>query len=125
MKRRDFAIGLGGSVLASALATSAGSQNPPASGPMAAAQAWARRDADPELGRSDALLILQNGQVVFERYGEGQGPDVRHVSWSMAKSITQALTGVAVREGKVDIDQPLVTVAHPDPKLNLRSLLTL
>ena len=31
--------------------------------------------------------------------------DMRLVSWSMAKSVTQALVGVAVQQGRVDIDQ--------------------
>jgi CubicO group peptidase (beta-lactamase class C family) len=43
----------------------------------------------------------------------------------MAKSFTQALIGVAVLDGRVDIDLPLKSIAHPDPKLNLRSLMTL
>ncbi len=77
------------------------------------------------LGRSDAFVVLQHGKLVFERYGEGHGPNVRHISWSMAKSITHALVGIAVAQGRVDIDKPLKTVANQDVKLNLRALLTL
>ena len=32
---------------------------------------------------------------------------MRLVSWSMAKSITQALVGVAAKQGKVDVDTPM------------------
>lgn len=77
------------------------------------------------LGRSDALVILQGGACVFEAYGRECGPTVRHVSWSMAKSFTHALVGVAVRQGRIDIDRPLSLARDPDPKLSLRSLLTL
>jgi CubicO group peptidase (beta-lactamase class C family) len=59
------------------------------------------------LGDTRAVLIVQSGQLVFERYGEGYGPESRFVSWSMAKSITQALVGVAVRQGRVAIDTPM------------------
>ena len=143
MKRRDFAIGLGAGGLA-ALSGGAGRAQvgalhmvaaPPTMGWITgeprgdiavAEQAWARA-ASPSgpLGRTDALLIAQDGKLVFERYGAGHGPDVRHISWSMAKSVTHALTGIAVNEDQVDIDAPLRTVAHPDPKLSLRALLTL
>ncbi|MDR3509630.1 MAG: serine hydrolase [Caulobacteraceae bacterium] len=134
MKRRDFAIGLGGAALAPALGRAASAPasadwpTAPLQGDLAAVErAWAlgAPGAKANLGRTDAVLIVQNGRLVFERYGADHGPTVRHVSWSMAKSITQALVGIAVGEGRVNIDQPLKTVAHPDPKLTLRSLVTL
>ena len=59
--------------------------------------------ADPELGETHAALVVQSGRVVLERYGEGQGPDVTCRSWSMAKSITHALVGLAVADGLIDI----------------------
>jgi CubicO group peptidase (beta-lactamase class C family) len=37
----------------------------------------------------------------------GFGADTPLLSWSMAKSVTQALVGIAVRRGLVDIDQPM------------------
>ncbi len=145
MKRRDFAIGLGaGGLAALAAGARAGRAEagplsmvapPPTMGWIAgqprgdigvAERAWAFAQSPAStLGRSDALLIAQDGRLVFERYGPEHGPEVRHISWSMAKSVTHALTGIAVNEGQVDIDAPLKTVAHPDPKLSLRALLTL
>ena len=124
MKRRDFAIGLAsGGLAALAVAPRAGrAENAPLK--MVAPPDWAQSPAT-TLGRSDALLIAQDGRLVFERYGPEHGPEVRHISWSMAKSVTHALTGIAVNEGMVDVDAPLKTVAHPDPKLSLRALLTL
>jgi CubicO group peptidase (beta-lactamase class C family) len=44
---------------------------------------------------------------VHEQYAPGYNADMRLVSWSMAKSLTQALVGVAVKQGKVDIDTPM------------------
>ena len=92
-----------------------------------ASLAWARAEAGhlPRLGQTDALLIAQDGQVIFERYGATSGPDVRHISWSMAKSFTHALVGVAVRQGRVNIDQPLSLMERPHPGLTLRHLLNL
>jgi CubicO group peptidase (beta-lactamase class C family) len=77
-----------------------------------------------------ALLIVQGGRLVFERYAEDFGPESRFRSWSMAKSVTQALTGILVREGRLALDVPApVPVWHADgdPRaaLTLRHLLTM
>ena len=60
----------------------------------------------PTLGETHALLIVQNGRITFERYGEGFDHASTHHSWSMAKSITQALIGLLVKDGKLDIMTP-------------------
>jgi CubicO group peptidase (beta-lactamase class C family) len=62
---------------------------------------------DPELGETRAVVIVQGGRIVAERYRSGYSPSTRLVSWSMAKSITQALVGIAVRMGLVDPDKPM------------------
>lgn len=59
------------------------------------------------MGETRAVLIVQGGRIVFERYGEGYGRDTRLISWSAAKSITHALVGAAVLEGRVHIDEPM------------------
>ncbi len=51
-----------------------------------------------------ALLAMQGGQIIGERYAEGFGPETRMLSWSMAKSITAAMVGAAVLRGILDID---------------------
>jgi CubicO group peptidase (beta-lactamase class C family) len=61
----------------------------------------------PLLGQTRAVLVVQGGRLVVERYMPGYGPDTRLISWSMAKSVTQALVGIAVRDGLVDIDKPM------------------
>lgn len=61
----------------------------------------------PQLGETRALLIVQGGAIVFERYGEGYSRESRLVSWSMAKSITHALVGAAVLQGRVHVDEPM------------------
>ena len=64
----------------------------------------------PVLGQTRAVVIVQGGRLVLERYLDGFGPDTALISWSVAKSITQALVGIAVRQGLVDIDKPM---GHP------------
>jgi CubicO group peptidase (beta-lactamase class C family) len=53
-----------------------------------------------------ALLVVQGGRIVLERYATGFTSETRFVSWSMAKSVTQALVGILVREGRLALDAP-------------------
>ena len=61
----------------------------------------------PELGLTLALLAVQGGDVVLERYGPDTSADTTLISWSTAKSVTQALLGIAIRDGYIDADLDL------------------
>ncbi|MCL4714556.1 MAG: beta-lactamase family protein [Hyphomonadaceae bacterium] len=61
----------------------------------------------PRLGETRAVVIVQGGRLVFERYADGYSRDTRLNSWSMAKSVTHALVGAAVLQGRVSIDAPM------------------
>ncbi len=66
--------------------------------------------AEPEpedLDRTHAVVVVQGGAIVAERYAAGVAPDDTFRSWSMAKSITNALVGILVREGQLDVMQPV------------------
>lgn len=54
------------------------------------------------MGQTRAIVIVHEGRLVAEAYAEGFGPQTRQVSWSMAKSITQALVGRAVQLGLIE-----------------------
>jgi len=59
--------------------------------------------AQPEsLGTTNAVLIVQRGAIVAERYADGLDATTTHVSWSMAKSMLQAAIGILAREGRID-----------------------
>jgi CubicO group peptidase (beta-lactamase class C family) len=65
------------------------------------------RDPAPEaLGETHAFLAVQGGRIVAERYWTGFDRNSTHHSWSQAKSMTHALVGILVREGKIDIYAP-------------------
>jgi CubicO group peptidase (beta-lactamase class C family) len=63
-------------------------------------------NAAEELGETQAVVIIHRGRLVAERYGDGFGPESTCHSWSMAKSITQALAGIAVGDGRLDLHAP-------------------
>jgi len=54
-----------------------------------------------------AVTVVYKGQLVAERFREDFKPENKFLSWSMAKSFTNALVGILVKEGKMNIDEPL------------------
>ena len=73
--------------------------------------AFAPRDGD---GGVEAILAVQGGQLVVEEYNNWDPADP-HVSWSMAKSITQAMLGIFVSEGRLDVYAPAPVPEWADP----------
>lgn len=69
--------------------------------------AFPARDNDERTGvRTDALLVIRDGQVVYERYAEPTTAQTAHLTWSMAKSLLATLLGVAYGEGRFKLDAP-------------------
>ncbi|WP_430421472.1 serine hydrolase domain-containing protein [Phenylobacterium sp.] len=62
--------------------------------------------SDGPLGKTYALLAIQGGRLTYERYGFGATPETTQPSWSMAKSMTQALVGMLVLDGRLDPQAP-------------------
>ena len=57
-------------------------------------------------GTPFAFVVLHEGKLVAERYREGLSADTKLLSWSMAKSFTNALAGVMYGDGLVDVFAP-------------------
>lgn len=67
-------------------------------------------------GVSLALVVIHRGRLVHDRYGTIPAgvfapdtpvdADTPLISWSMAKSITHALTGLVVADGLLNVDDP-------------------
>ena len=60
----------------------------------------------PEPQRTRAIAVVYRDRLIAEQYAPGFGPETRHVSWSMGKSITAALIGILAGEGCFAIDDP-------------------
>ncbi|MCO4784508.1 MAG: serine hydrolase [Marinomonas atlantica] len=66
--------------------------------------------ADEFLDRTytNALLVMKDSKIVYENYLNNMRPDTRHMGWSMTKSITSVLVGIAHEEGRIEsLDQPI------------------
>jgi CubicO group peptidase (beta-lactamase class C family) len=81
--------------------------------------AFARTEPD-DLERTHAVVIVQRGAIVAERYAPDAGPDDAFVSWSIAKSVTNALVGILVRQRKLDITEPMPVKEWDDDDLRRR-----
>ncbi len=60
----------------------------------------------PELGLTLALVVVRHGRIVWEGYGPSTDLAEPLISWSMGKSVTQALIGLCVADGLVHLDEP-------------------
>ena len=54
-----------------------------------------------------SLLVVHKGAILLERYAPGVDQTTRTRTWSTAKSIAGTLVGIAVGQGKLDLDAPL------------------
>ncbi len=61
-------------------------------------------DEDREGIRTDGLVIVQRGQIIYERYARGFTADNPHLTWSVSKSMLSAMVGVAVGQGDLTVD---------------------
>lgn len=80
------------------------------------------------VGTTQALLVLRNGKTIAERYGEGIGPDTKLLSRSVGKTVTAALVGLMVSDGRLALDSPVPVEAWSQPgdprgTITLRNLL--
>jgi hypothetical protein len=93
---------------------------PPAAEPASEAlrAALDRAFAEPPTGPprgTKAVVVMHEGRIVAERYAPGYGPDTPMLSWSMAKSVINALAGILVREGRLSIAGPAPVPEWRDP----------
>jgi CubicO group peptidase (beta-lactamase class C family) len=58
------------------------------------------------LRHTRAVLVAWNGRLIAERYAEGIEPSTALPGWSMAKSVTNALVGILVGRGELELDAP-------------------
>ena len=88
----------------------------PASDPLRAAldRAFAEPAGGPPRG-TKAVVVVHDGRVVAERYAPGYGTDTPMLSWSMNKSVVNALVGVLVRQGRLSVEAPAPVPAWRDP----------
>jgi len=89
---------------------------PPATPQLAAAldRAFAEPDSPP-FRRTRAIVVVEDGRIVAERYADGIGIDTPLLGFSATKSVISALIGILVRQGKISLDAPAPVAAWQGP----------
>ena len=87
------------------------------------AYAFAPRDDNSRAGvRTDALLVVKAGRIVYEHYAAPTTARTSHLTWSISKSVLATLLGVAYGEARFALDDPVARFypamqAHPQVRL--------
>jgi CubicO group peptidase (beta-lactamase class C family) len=78
---------------------------------------------------TQGVVVVHDGVIVAEWYADGAAEDSWAASWSMAKSFTSALVGIAIEDGLIPgVDEPMTTwfpewVGSPRETVTLRDVL--
>lgn len=57
--------------------------------------------------RTDGFVVIHDGTLIFEAYAPKWSADRRHLTWSASKTVMGALTGIAVREQVLTVDDAI------------------
>ena len=58
------------------------------------------------MGRTSAVIVVKNGQLLRERYKHGHTKFTSQRTWSVAKSIAVSIIGAAVKDDLIDVKEP-------------------
>lgn len=91
------------------------------------AYAFAPRDEQTREGvRSDALLVIKDGRIVYEHYAAPTTALTPHLTWSVSKSVLATVLGVARGEGRFVPGDPVARfypAMHNHPQVRIEDLL--
>lgn len=96
----------------------------PVTAPVAALEAYAfkpRSETSREGVRTDALLVVRDGRIIYERYAAPTTASTVHATWSISKSLMASVLGVAFGEGRFTLQDAAADYYHPlDPHRDIR-----
>src|SRR5262245_26309306 len=84
------------------------------------------RAADKDLDALHSFMLVRHGHVVAEGWWTPYATDSPHMLFSLSKSFTSTAVGLAVAEGKLSIDDPVLQFfpdeAPAEPSANLKAM---
>ena len=131
MKMIKQAARIGLLVFAATLSACAANQSLPRSSPEAqgVSSAYVRafvEVADRQVDTLHSFMLVRHGHVVAECWWKPEAPEKPHVMHSLSKSFTSTAVGLAVADGKLSIDDPVLKFFPEDapaaPSANLKAL---
>jgi len=64
--------------------------------------------ADKEVIAMHSFMLVRHGKVIAEAWWKPEAANKPHVLWSLSKSFTSTAVGLAVAEGKLSVDDPVL-----------------
>jgi len=73
-----------------------------------------------------SFMLVRHGYVIAEAWWKPEAPNKPHVLWSLSKSFNSTAIGLAIAEGKLNLDDHILNFfpadAPPDPSENLKAV---
>ena len=73
-----------------------------------------------------SFMLVRHGHVIAEGWWKPEAPDKPHVLWSLSKSFNSTAVGLAIAEGKLSLDDPVLKFfpadAPAEPSENLKAM---
>ncbi len=105
MLRRFFALGLISAVVALNVGCAAAPEEEEEA--VAASDLVSELDDDAKGVHTDAFLVMRDGKILSESYGRGYTAETKHLSWSMAKTISGILVAQEIERGTMALETPV------------------
>lgn len=72
--------------------------------------------------RTEALVVIKDGLLIYEKYIRGFAPEKRHLAWSVTKVLSNALVARAVAEGRLHLNDSVSKYINLPQTLGSRDL---
>ena len=83
-------------------------------------------EAEDKINTLHSVMVVRHGKVIVEAWWKPEAPEKPHVLWSLSKSFTSTAIGLAISEGKLNLDDRVLKFfpneAPADPSDNLKEL---
>lgn len=75
----------------------------------AAVNAMFAADDTIDVVKFESVMVLKHGNVVYENWINDAAPEKPHVMWSVSKSFCATAVGMAISEGLLDLQDPVIS----------------
>lgn len=62
--------------------------------------------------RTEGLLIVKDGLLIYEKYSRGYSAEKRHAAWSVTKMLINTLMGIATKQKRLSLEDPVSKFIH-------------
>ena len=64
--------------------------------------------ADKQINTLHSFMLVRHGHVIAEAWWQPEAADKKHVMWSLSKSFNSTAVGLAIEEGKLSLEDPVL-----------------